>query len=101
MDPVPQNTVNEYSELSLQRQPTGAVGFVSIHKRTVRVMRVAMAVLVFLVTNILLAVLLSFADVDSGTAGGIEIVGGLVAAFAYWQWSDPKRRGEPPMSDPT
>ncbi len=54
---------------------------------------------VFLVVNGLLAIVLREFDVGAGLAGGIEIVGGLVAAFAYWRWSDPKRRGEPSMSD--
>jgi hypothetical protein len=67
----------------------------------VRVVRVAMAIGVFLVVNVVLAVVLLEFDVEAGLAGGIEIVGGLVAAFAYWRWSDPTRRGEPPMSDPT
>ena len=63
-----------------------------------------MAVVVFLVTNILLAVLLLlYVEVESGTAGAIEVAGGVVAVFVYWRWSDPKRREgkEPPMSDLT
>ena len=70
-------------------------GFVSIHKGTARVVRVAMAVGVFLVVNVVLAIVLLEFDVGAGLAGGIEIVGGLVAAFAYWRWSDPKRMEEP------
>ncbi len=54
-----------------------------------------MAVGVFLVVNVVLAIVLLEFDVGAGLAGGIEIVGGLVAAFAYWRWSDPKRMEEP------
>lgn len=69
--------------------------------RMVKVPRGAVAVAIFLVTNILLAVLLSFLNVESSTAGGVEIAVGAIAVFAYWRWSDPKRREgkEPPMSD--
>ena len=67
----------------------------SIDNGTVRVVRGLMAGGVFLVVNGVLAIVLREFDVGSGLAGGIEIVGGLVAAFAYWRWSDPKRRGQP------
>jgi hypothetical protein len=43
-----------------------------------RVGRVSWAIVIFLVTNILVA-----------------IVGGAVAVFLYWRWSDPKRTEEP------
>ena len=57
-------------------------------------MRVAIAIVVFLAVNIVLAVVLLEFNLGAGLAGGIEIVGGLVAAFAYWRWSDPKRMEE-------
>ncbi len=51
----------------------------------------AIAIVVFLAVNVVLAIVLLEFDVGAGIAGGIEIVGGLVAAFAYWRWSDPNR----------
>jgi hypothetical protein len=75
---------------------TGRSGRVcSIDNGTVRVVRGLMAGGVFLVVNGVLAIVLREFDVGAGLAGGIEIVGGLVAAFAYWRWSDPKRMEEP------
>jgi hypothetical protein len=54
---------------------------------------------IFLVVNGVLAIGLREFDVGAGLAGGIEIVGGLVAAFAYWRWSDPKRMEEPQANE--
>jgi hypothetical protein len=59
----------------------------------VRVVRVAMAIGVFLVVNGVLSVVLLKFDI-TGVDEGIELLGGLVAAFAYWRWSDPKRMEE-------
>jgi hypothetical protein len=53
----------------------------------------------FLVVNGVLAIVLLELNVGGGLAGGIEIVGGLVAAFAYWRWSDPKRMEEPQANE--
>ena len=54
---------------------------------------------VFLVVNGVLAIVQREFNVEAGLAGGIEIVGGLVAAFAYWRWSDPKRMEEPQANE--
>ena len=58
-----------------------------------------MAIVVFFAVNIVLAVVLLEFNVGAHLAGGIEIVGGLVAAFAYWRWSDPKRMEEPQANE--
>lgn len=68
----------------------------SIDNGTVRVVaRGLIAGGVFLVVNGVLAIVLRWFVIGAGLAQGIEIVGGLVAAFAYWRWSDPKRMEEP------
>jgi hypothetical protein len=54
----------------------------SIDNGTVRVVRVAMAIGVFLAVNGVLAIVLREFDVGAGLAEGTELVGGLVAAFA-------------------
>lgn len=65
--------------------------------------RSAAAVGIFLVANILAAVVVSllFPDIESSVAGAIDLVTGLAAAAGYWHWSDPKRRKgkEPQMRD--
>jgi hypothetical protein len=65
----------------------------------VRVVRGLIAGGVFLVVNGVLAIVLREFDVAAGLAEGIEIVGGLVAAFAYWRWSDPKRMERPQANE--
>ena len=62
---------------------------------------VGMAIAVFLIANILVAAVASFFISDSAGRGVLAIVGGVVAAVAYWIWADPKRREDkkPPMSD--
>ncbi len=59
----------------------------------------AIAIVVFLAVNVVLAIVLLEFDVGAGLAGGIEIVGGLVAAFAYWRWSDPKQMEDPQVNE--
>jgi hypothetical protein len=65
----------------------------------VRVVRAAMAVGVFLVVNGVLSIVLLKFDVYAGLSEGIQLVGGLVAALAYWRWSDPKRMEEPQANE--
>jgi hypothetical protein len=65
----------------------------------VRVVRVAMAIGIFLVVNGALAIVLPKSDVGAGLAEGIELVGGFVATFAFWRWSEPKRMEEPQANE--
>lgn len=66
--------------------------------------RPAIAVAIFLAGNILAAFVVSllFPDIDSNTAGALDLVTGIAAAGGYWYWSDPKRRNDevPPTPDP-
>ncbi len=72
----------------------------SIDNGTVRVVaRGLIAGGVFLVVSGVLAVVLREFVIGEGLAQGIEIVGGLVAAIAYWRWSDPKRMEEPQANE--
>lgn len=57
-------------------------------------MRIPIAVGVFIGTSVVLAIALSFAGLDSSTAGGIEIVASIVATMVYWRATDPGRKSD-------